>query len=317
MVRHGIAPLDPFHSGAQQHYPLLGPLADAPRFGVAIIRRHSLGAKVPYEVGGLLIDDVTFGHGSGFNLHPFGKADTVIDEVQAIAIDPAVVTAFAPGGICVEMAELVGNPPRLAVALVPDRPLGLEQALIRVEVLTGELRVEVFGILSQKSNKVLQDGVEVLRATRQGSTVGHLWESHVLAQLWVVLEPAVLGFAVKNPPLLHDHEEHDQGLMLVDKRPSAMRTSRRMLPKAFKERKQQLDIVGKGRCDHGRASWIVWQLSSREDLLVPTMSMPYAHPSVIYVHRISGKGLGEPCSSRVRTLSRHGAIAPTIVLSIK
>src|SRR5215813_6899183 len=69
----------------------------------------------------------------------------------------------------------------------------------------------------------LQDGVEVLIAPRHGSTVGHLWESHVLAQLWVVLEPAVLGFEVKNPPLLHDHEEHDQGLMLVDKRPSAMR----------------------------------------------------------------------------------------------
>jgi hypothetical protein len=85
------------------------------------------------EGGSLLIDDVTFDHCSGFNLHPFGKADTVVDEVQAIAIDPAVVPAFAPGGIRVEMAELVGNPPSLAVALVPDRPLGLEQALIRIE----------------------------------------------------------------------------------------------------------------------------------------------------------------------------------------
>src|SRR5215510_6512720 len=237
MVRQSIAPLDPFHGGAQQHYALVGPLADAPRFGVAIIRRHSPGATVLYEVGGLLIDDVTFGHGSGFNLHPFGKANPVIDEVQAIAIDPAVVTAFAPGGIRVEMAELVGNPPYLAVALVPDRPLGLEQALIRVEVLTSELGVKVFGILPQKSNKVLQDRVEVLIATRQGSTVGHLWESHVLAQVGVVLEPAVLGFEAKDPPLLHDHEEHEQGLLLVDKRPSAMRARRLLLPKAFKKRK--------------------------------------------------------------------------------
>src|SRR5262252_3506862 len=123
MVCQGIAPLDPFHGGAQQPYPLLGPLADAPRFGVAIIRCHRLGAKVLYEVGGLLIDDVTFGYCSGFNLHPLGKADPVIDEVQAIAIDPAVVTAFAPGGIRVEMAELVRNPTNLAVALMPDRPL--------------------------------------------------------------------------------------------------------------------------------------------------------------------------------------------------
>ena len=51
------------------------------------------------EGRGLLIDDVTFGHGSDFNLHPFGKADAVVDEVQTIAIDLAVVTAFAPGGI--------------------------------------------------------------------------------------------------------------------------------------------------------------------------------------------------------------------------
>ena len=70
----------------------------------------------------------------------------------------------------------------------------------------------------------------------------------MLAQVWVVLEPAVLGFEAKGSTLLHDHEEHEQGLMLVDKRPSAMRASRLMLPKAFKQRKQQLDIVGKGRC---------------------------------------------------------------------
>lgn len=158
MVRQGIAPLDPWHGGAQQPHLLLGPLSDAPRFGVAIVRRHRRGAQVLNEGRGLWIDDVTFGHGSGFNLYPFGKADTVIDEVQAIAIDPAVVTAFAPGGIRIEVAELVGNPPSLAVALVPDRPLGLAQALIRVEILTGEVGGEVFGILPQKGNTVLQDG---------------------------------------------------------------------------------------------------------------------------------------------------------------
>src|SRR5262245_19915243 len=190
-----------------------------------------------------------------------------------------MITALAPGGIRVEVAELVGNAPSLAVALMPDGPLGLAHALIRVESLTGALAGELFGILPQKGNTVLQDGVEVLIAARQGGTVGHLLESKVLAQVWVVLEPAVLGFEAKGPTLLHDHEEHDQGLLLVDKRPSAMHTSRLMLPKAFKESTQQLDIVGKGRCDHGRASWRAWQLSSRKNLLVPTMSMYYAHPS--------------------------------------
>src|SRR4029453_8972709 len=263
MVRQGIAPLDPLHGGAQQHHPLLGPLSDAPRFGVTIVRRHRRGAQVLDEGGGLWIDDVTFGHCRGFNLHPFGKADAVVDEVQTLAIDPAVISAFAPGGIRIEMAELGGNPPSLAVALVPDGPLGLKQAFIGVEILTGELGVEVFGILPQKGNKVLQDGVESLIAPRQSGTVGYLVESNVLAQLRVVLEPAMLGFEAKGPPLLHDHEEHEQGLLLVDKRPSAMRASRLLLPKAFKQRKQQLDIVGKGRCDHGRTSWRTWQLSSK------------------------------------------------------
>src|SRR5215510_5991108 len=283
MGRQGVATLAPFHGGAQQPHSLLGPLSDAPRFGVAIIRSHRSGAKVLEEGGGLWSDDVAFGHCSGFNLPPFGKADTVVDEVQAIAIAPAGITAFAPGGIRVERAELVGNPPSLAVALGPDRPLGFEQALIRVEVLTGELGGKAFGILPQKSNKVLQDGVEVLIATRQGSTVGHLWESDVLAQVWVLLEPAMLSFEAKEPPLLHDHKEHEQGLRLVDKRPSAMRASRLLVPKAFKECKRQLDIVGKGRCDHGTASWRACQLSSRKDLLVPTMSMHYAHPSTNYL----------------------------------
>jgi hypothetical protein len=51
------------------------------------------------------------------------------------------------------VAELVGYAPSLAIALVLDGPLGLEQALIRVEVLTGEPGVELFGILPQKGNK--------------------------------------------------------------------------------------------------------------------------------------------------------------------
>jgi hypothetical protein len=68
-------------------------------------------------------------------------------------------------------------------------------------------------------------------------------------------------------------------LRSIDKRPSAMRASRLLLPKVFKECKQQLDIVGKGRCDHSRASWRAWQLFSRKDLLMPIMSMHYAHPS--------------------------------------
>ena len=82
---------------------------------------------------------------------------------------------------------------------MPDGPLGLKQAFIGVEILTGELGVEVFGILPQKGNKVLQDGVESLIAPRQRGTVGYLVESKVLAQVRVVLEPTMLGFEAKGP----------------------------------------------------------------------------------------------------------------------
>ena len=88
-----------------------------------------------------------------------------------LAIDPPVVAACAPGGIRIEVAELVGNASHLAIALVPHGPLGFEKALIRVEVLTGELRVEVFSILPDKRNKGLQDWVEILIAPRQGCAV--------------------------------------------------------------------------------------------------------------------------------------------------
>jgi hypothetical protein len=45
-----------------------------------------------------------------------------------------------------------------------------------------------------------------------------------------------------------------------------------MLSKAFKQVKQQLDIVGKGRFDHGGTSWKVFLVFSRRNLPLPAMS---------------------------------------------
>ena len=48
------------------------------------------------------------------------KADVVVDKVQSIAIDPAVITAFAPGGVRVEVAELCRESAPLGGRSVPD-----------------------------------------------------------------------------------------------------------------------------------------------------------------------------------------------------
>jgi hypothetical protein len=44
------------------------------------------------------------------------------------------------------------------------------------------------------------------------------------------------------------------------------------LQKALKQRKQQLDIVGKGRGDHSGSSWKAWWLFARRNPLMPAMS---------------------------------------------
>ena len=82
MVRCGRASLDPLHGGAQQYDSLCGPLADATRFGVAVICGYGLGVEVLHEGNRLLIDDVAFSNRSGFNLDPCGKAYPVVDHVE-------------------------------------------------------------------------------------------------------------------------------------------------------------------------------------------------------------------------------------------
>src|SRR2546422_6760495 len=56
-----------------------------------------------------------------------------------------------------------------------------------------------------------------------------------------------------------------------------------MVPKAFKEVKQQVDIVGKGRGDHGDSSWKGFAVFSRRTCHYRLCQVIYAHPSVICV----------------------------------
>jgi hypothetical protein len=54
----------------------------------------------------------------------------------------------------------------------------------------------------------------------------------------VVQQPAALGFEAKGAALLHDDEEHHQGLLLIDKGMSLVGTGCVVLPKAFEQVKQ-------------------------------------------------------------------------------
>src|SRR5262245_41937841 len=52
-----------------------------------------------------------------------------------------------------------------------------------------------------------------------------------------------------------------------------------MLPKAFKQVKQQVDIVGKGRVDHGGPSWKCFRCFPEETCHHRLCQCIYAHPS--------------------------------------
>src|SRR5437870_13188211 len=54
-----------------------------------------------------------------------------------------------------------------------------------------------------------------------------------------------------------------------------------MVPKAFKEVKQQVDIGGKGRGDHGDSSWKGFAVVSRRTCHYRLCQVIYAHPSAI------------------------------------
>ena len=227
-----------------------GPLADARRCGVAVVRRHRRGAHELAEEGGRWIDAVTGGHRCGGNRPPWGHAAAVVDAGQALA--PAVLPACAPGGVRVAVAE----------------------------------RGAGFGLRPQQSTKGLQDRAAVRRAPRQGGMVEPLWASAGLEQVWGVLEPAGLGVEAHEPPWLQAHAENAPGRMRVDARPFARRARRRRLPTAVKKRTQPRARVGQGRCDNGGSSWRAWPLAARQDLRAPTMSMHHAHPSYKFSWKI-------------------------------
>jgi hypothetical protein len=61
------------------------------------------------------LEDRTFAHRRGFDLHEFGKARAVVAQMHTIALDPAMIRTFAPGGIGVKMMQPGRDTAHLAV----------------------------------------------------------------------------------------------------------------------------------------------------------------------------------------------------------
>src|SRR4029434_1815043 len=155
--------------------------------------------------------------------------------MQTVAIDPAMVAAFAPGAVGIEMAELLRDASGLAIRLMPHRALGFEQTFVRVEVFRGKAGIESFRIGAQKGDEVLQDVIEGFIAPRQGSASRHAVEAQDRSHLGMEHPPTALGFEAKETPLMHEQEEHEQSLLLIDNGMSPVGTGCVMVPKAFKE----------------------------------------------------------------------------------
>jgi hypothetical protein len=63
----------------------------------------------------------------------------------------------------------------------------------------------------------LQDGIKGFIAPRQGGAIRHAVEAKDRSQLGMLHQPTALGFEAKETPLMHEKEEHEQSLMLIDK----------------------------------------------------------------------------------------------------
>src|SRR5215217_2066983 len=99
------------------------------------------------------------------------------------------------------MAELLRDASGLAIGLMPHRALGFEQTFVRVEVFRGKAGIEVFRMGAKKGDEVLQDVVEGFIAPRQGGAIRHAVEAKDCSHLRMV----------------HEKEEHDQSLLLINK----------------------------------------------------------------------------------------------------
>jgi hypothetical protein len=155
-----------------------------------------------------------------------------------------MIAALAPTRILVEGAQLLWNPPLVAVTLVPHGAARLEQPAIHHQHVAGTRRVDGRGPLPDEGDEGRDGGRQALVAAHEGRAVGNGREAKLLgiSGMGVGGQPALLGLELGNAAQQHAREKDDQQALRIGQRPSTVAGRRLRLFKAVEERRIVADI---------------------------------------------------------------------------
>ena len=104
----------------------------------------------------------------------------ITGQMQAIAINPAMITTLRPSGIRVQIAQFVRYPSHFSITLMADTSLGLEQALVCIKMIAFQILSQRLTALSQKLVEILKHSIQLFVASRQRAAVGRLLHTSIL-----------------------------------------------------------------------------------------------------------------------------------------
>ena len=110
--------------GEEQHASL-GPVSDPHGFVISIVSHQGSRFEVK-ELSAFRLQDVALISASSFHPDQFGKTNPIAGKMKSITAHPAMITALAPAGICVRIAQSLWDAIGLAVGLMPDGSMGFD-----------------------------------------------------------------------------------------------------------------------------------------------------------------------------------------------
>ncbi len=120
-----ILPFLPRGRWTDQNHPLDSPAPNPHGFEVGVIPDHGFGMKSKERLL-FLFDDHAFIQAGGFDLSQLGKSGSIAGQVQTMAIHPTMVSAFAPTGLLIQMAQFIRNTTGGSIGCMPHRTLRFE-----------------------------------------------------------------------------------------------------------------------------------------------------------------------------------------------
>src|SRR5215216_124598 len=143
MIGCCVATLPPLGGWSEQEDTFRRPSSDTHRFEVRIITSHCLRVKCEQGLF-LLFEDLAFSDTGCLDLCEFRKPRAITGQMQTVAVDPAMIGAFAPTGLLIQVAQFFGNPTCQSVGLMPNRSMGFEQTGVFNQNMTIELWMQGF-----------------------------------------------------------------------------------------------------------------------------------------------------------------------------